>query len=437
MLSGTCRRRMTREPDNDSGNHVRGAIGGTVYHPRHAPLERAGRACRGDHPDLREDRPPRRLPPHPRRPRNCRSRPSSSRAGRSPRPTSAPRASAGRRSRRPSPRSRRVTRAQLAEAYDRYVRPRARGGRRARAAPGSPAARGVAVTPRGGRRVRGDRGRVRPRPEVGHPARTARASDPTTAKGIVKVLGGELRIGLREGLVEAAIAQGVRPSARRRQVGRHARRRRRAAGRSSHATTSSATAELALFHPLKFMLASPAEDADEIIPGSARGLGRGQVRRDPRPAPQARARTCGCTRATCTTSAAQFPEVVDAAREAAVGRHPRRRDPGLAGRPVLPFIALQTRLGRKSPSAAIQAEVPVIYVAFDVLALGPARCAGGDRRTAPARTLTRAARTARCARPATRRATAAGSPARIWPGRDVDAARGRVRRRRAAGATRA
>ena len=41
---------------------------------------------------------------------------------------------------------------------------------------------------------------------------------------------------------------------------------------------------------------------------------------------------------------------------------------------VLPFIALQGRLGRKSPSAAIQAEVPVIFVAFDALAVG----AGGD-----------------------------------------------------------
>jgi DNA ligase-1 len=38
---------------------------------------------------------------------------------------------------------------------------------------------------------------------------------------------------------------------------------------------------------------------------------------------------------------------------------------------VMPFIALQGRLGRKAPSAAIQAGVPVIYVAFDALALGP------------------------------------------------------------------
>jgi DNA ligase-1 len=43
---------------------------------------------------------------------------------------------------------------------------------------------------------------------------------------------------------------------------------------------------------------------------------------------------------------------------------------------ALPFLELQSRLGRKAPSAAIQARVPVIYVAFDALALGePARSA--------------------------------------------------------------
>jgi DNA ligase-1 len=34
----------------------------------------------------------------------------------------------------------------------------------------------------------------------------------------------------------------------------------------------------------------------------------------------------------------------------------------------MPFVALQKRLGRKAPSAAIRAEVPVVYVAFDLLA---------------------------------------------------------------------
>ena len=38
---------------------------------------------------------------------------------------------------------------------------------------------------------------------------------------------------------------------------------------------------------------------------------------------------------------------------------------------ALPFLQLQGRLGRKAPSAAIQAQTPVIYVAFDAMALGP------------------------------------------------------------------
>jgi len=46
---------------------------------------------------------------------------------------------------------------------------------------------------------------------------------------------------------------------------------------------------------------------------------------------------------------------------------------------ALPFIQLQQRLGRKNPSKEMQAQVPVIYVAFDILAHGP----GGDAPVAP------------------------------------------------------
>ena len=80
----------------------------------------------------------------------------------------------------------------------------------------------------------------------------------------------------------------------------------------------------------------------------------------------------------------QFPEVVDAARPLAWdgildGEILAWKD-GL----VLPFISLQARLGRKAPSAEILAEVPVIYVAFDVLAAG-----AGRRRRAPVEPLLR------------------------------------------------
>ena len=191
------------------------------------------------------------------------------------------------------------------------------------------------------------------------PARRPRSSatllarcDPLTAKYIVKVLGGELRIGLREGLLEAAIAKAFdRPLDAVKRAG-HADRRRRPDRRCWPATTASATAELALFHPLKFMLASPAEDAAEIIARlGPDGLGRGQVRRDPGPAPQRGRR-----------GPALLPRPARRERPVPGGGRRRRGDLPwdgildgelLAWRDgvVLPFLPLQARLGRKTPSA--------------------------------------------------------------------------------------
>jgi DNA ligase-1 len=79
----------------------------------------------------------------------------------------------------------------------------------------------------------------------------------------------------------------------------------------------------------------------------------------------------------------QFPEIVEGARDlpwAGVvdGEILAWRDGA-----VLPFIALQARLGRKAPSAAIQAEIPVIFVAFDLLALGPGDDPAGEATVEP------------------------------------------------------
>ena len=100
------------------------------------------------------------------------------------------------------------------------------------------------------------------------------------------------------------------------------------------------------------------------------GLGRGQVRRHPRPAPRSGARS-GSTRATCTTSAASSRRSSRRAADLDWDGHPRRRDPRLAGRrraavPRAPGAARpQGRRRRRSAR-----EVPVIFVAFDVLGLG-------------------------------------------------------------------
>src|SRR5881398_729231 len=166
---------------------------------------------------------------------------------------------------------------------------------------------------------------------------------PREAKYIGKILTGDLRIGLRAG-----------------DLGEVALRARRGTLRS---------AELRLMHPLQFMLASPEEDAAAImrrVGGEAwvedkyDGI-RGQLHREGD-------RIVLYSRDLNDVTAA-FPEVV-----AAAGAVPH--DVLLDGEllaykdgVVLPFFELQHRLGRKVVSAHLLAEVPVIFVAFDVLYL--------------------------------------------------------------------
>jgi DNA ligase-1 len=202
-------------------------------------------------------------------------------------------------------------------------------------------------------------------------------SDPRTARGIIRVLSGELRIGLREGLVEAAIAKAFdRPLDTVKRAGM-------LTGDIGETATLArrdqlATASLALFHPLKFMLASPAEDAAEIITR----LGPVVWVEDKYDGIRCQLHRQGSEVRLYSRDlhdiSNQFPEVVDAARDLPWdgildGEILAWRD-GV----VLPFIALQARLGRKDPSETVRAEVPVIYVAFDVLGLDTK--AGADER---------------------------------------------------------
>ncbi len=203
-------------------------------------------------------------------------------------------------------------------------------------------------------------------------------SDPTTAKAIVKILGGELRIGLREGLVESAISQAFgRPLDEVKWAGMLTGDVGRTAALARD--DALADAKLSLFHPLKFMLASPAEDAAEIL----RRLGPSVWLEDKYDGIRAQLHKGGRDVRLYSRDlhdiSGQFPEVVEAAR-------PLDWDGVMDGEilawkddVVLPFISLQARLGRKSPSDAIRAEVPVIYVAFDLLALGAATGGRADR----------------------------------------------------------
>jgi len=196
-----------------------------------------------------------------------------------------------------------------------------------------------------------------------------RGCDPLTATYVVKILGGELRIGLREGLVEAAIGRafGRPPAAVARAV--------MLTGDLGEAALLAlddrlADARLRLFHPLRFMLASPAEDAAEIV---AR-LGPEVWTEDKYDGIRAQLHRRGDEVRLYSRDlhdvTGQFPEVATAARGLPWdgildGELLAFQDGG-----VLPFLALQKRLGRKSPPPALLEEVPVAFIAFDVLASG-------------------------------------------------------------------
>jgi DNA ligase 1 len=192
---------------------------------------------------------------------------------------------------------------------------------------------------------------------------------PEEARYLGRVAAQELRIGLREGLLEEAIAAGFNqpPEAVRRALmlvgepGEVALLAR--AGRLE-------SAALHLGRPIRFMLATPVADAVEVV----RRVGneawiedkydgiRAQLHLDRKSGPRLFSRDL-------KEITISFPEVVEAA---ATINHRVVIDgelvPYRAGS-VLDFASLQTRLGRVDPSAELLARVPVVLVAFDLLHL--------------------------------------------------------------------
>ena len=410
MFAGTWRRRTTR----GAGQGLREPR--PLHHLRHgipssdASLERARRAPRGDHPDVREDGDPRRLP----------ARPVARRAPDRRRVPDRPAVRRGRPARgRPGlvghRHDRHLARRRPAGGARRGVRPLVRP--RRSPSPTSCATAGHAPPPEASPtlpEVAAAFAAIEQAsgagPQVGDPARAARTVRPADRQvhrqGARRRPADRPARGARRGRHRARL----RPAARRRQVGRDAGRGRRAAGGA---------------RPRR----RPRERVAGALPSAqvhARLAGRGR-RGDRRPA---RARRSGSrtsttasgpsstsaaarsasTRATCTTSARATPRSSSAAEPLPWDGILDGEILGWRDGMVLPFIALQARLGRKTPSAAIQAEVPVIFVTFDALAVGP----GGDDagRAAPAPAADRAPRAARRARAAAGRRRAAASRAR-------------------------
>ncbi len=194
--------------------------------------------------------------------------------------------------------------------------------------------------------------------------------DAATARFVVRIVTGELRIGLRDGLLEAAIAEAFdRPPAA---VSR-ARMLTGDVGRTATLARDDALdrATLDPFRPVGSMLASPAEDAVEIM----RRLGPIVWVEDKYDGVRVQLHRLGDVVRLFSRDlndvTGQFPEVAEAAASLDWDGILDGEVVAWADGSVLPFLRLQARLGRKAPSRAVMAAVPVVYVAFDVLAAGP------------------------------------------------------------------
>lgn len=196
-----------------------------------------------------------------------------------------------------------------------------------------------------------------------------RRSDALTAKYLTRILSGEPRIGLREGHLEAAISKAF--GAEQAQVqwaGMLTGDMGRTAEMARDGTLDQA--QLVIFRPLKSMLASP-------VPDEAAALARMTPPvwvEDKYDGIRAQLHKQGSEVRLYSRDlhdiSGQFPEVV---RSAAVQPWEGILDGEILGwrdGAALPFLQLQARLGRKDPSAEIQADVPTIFVAFDLLAQG-------------------------------------------------------------------
>jgi DNA ligase 1 len=189
---------------------------------------------------------------------------------------------------------------------------------------------------------------------------------PLEAKYLVKLLSGDLRIGLREGLVEDAIARAFKkPLAEvslanmlRGDIGEAAVRAR--AGNLQNV-------EMRLFHPLKSMLATPASDLDDItrtMPGEFFVEDKFDGMRAQAHVQNGRVAIFSRTLDEIST---RFPEL-----EAPLAALPTDmildgEIISARGAEILPFSDLQKRLGRKIVSEELLASTPAVFVAWDLL----------------------------------------------------------------------
>ena len=218
-----------------------------------------------------------------------------------------------------------------------------------------------------------------------------RQAAPLEAKYIVKIISGDLRIGLKESLVEEAIAKAF--DAPFDQVKR-ANMLLGDVGETLLLATAGKLAEarMRIFHAIDFMLASPVESAEEALSyfKNAAVEDKYDGIRAQAHISQGEVRLFSRTRDEITESFPELPSVLGGLPDGTIldGEivawspgglgTPARQISALTTNPAgaegraFPFSTLQQRLGRKKVSERMMREVPVAYLVFDVL------CSGGE-----------------------------------------------------------
>jgi DNA ligase-1 len=194
-----------------------------------------------------------------------------------------------------------------------------------------------------------------------------RALDPQAARFVVKIISGEMRIGLSEGLVEAAVAGAFEVAISQvKRVHLITGDIGETAVRCKHHRFESMT--VTPFQPVRFMLASPVETAQEAIDRMGADSVWTEEKYDGVRCQLHRAgeRVEMFSRDLKETTAA-FPELAENAP--ALGHDVLFDGEVLAHREgrVLRFFELQRRLGRKIVDPELRREVPVALVIFDLL----------------------------------------------------------------------
>ena len=195
----------------------------------------------------------------------------------------------------------------------------------------------------------------------------ARCTDRREAAYVAKIIFGDLRTGVQEGVLEAAVAAAFDkplPAVRRALL---------MVGDLDAVAVLAKNDELdtavfTLFHPIQFMLATPQESAEVA---AATLAGRAFVAEDKLDGIRAQVHKDGDRLAIYTRTMdrtdASFPDVVESLAKLPGsflldGEIVPYRD-GV----VLPFANIQKRIGRKVLTAKILRDHPAVFIAFDIL----------------------------------------------------------------------